>query len=827
MSRKMLHRLPILLLTLSLLPLSMSAQDTSTRGANRREALKQMQEAIQLAHSHGARANSKVKANDGGSPLQVLHGFNGGTDGDSPLGGVNLDSSGNLYGATPGGNTTGDYGTLYKIDAAGNYTVLYDFQNGSDGYGPIEAPLPPDASGNMYGTASSGGAGGLGTMFQFVPGTSTFNIEVGFGSSADATKGSIPGGLISDSAGNLYGFTENGGDFGYGNVFEAVSGNLSNPINLYSFTGNSDGAYPSSTGSLIMDTAGNLYGTTTNGGNSGLGNVYELSPPGVGACLTSNSYTNDSGWCESLLYSFDARTDPWIPSSGVAMDASGNLYGTGRVGGLNRAGGVWEITPVSSEPGGVCPAGSNQTAGSNWCETVLYSFQGPSAGDGANPEGSVVVDSKGNLYGAAYSGGANYCGALYSIGASGQYAQLYSFGCGNDGGYPYGTPSLSASGTTLYGTTSSSGVSGYGTVWSFAVVQPLSVTVAGASGGVVTSNPAGINCTTGTCTALFPTGTVVTLTEQSTQALTPFTGWSGACTGSENTCQVTVTGATSETATFTFGRGLVKPTLSFTGAPTSPTPYLQSFTVTAMTNASTLPAVTGNAACSSITAINSTTFNVTMTSGTGNCILKASWAGDTTYKAATATQTAAASLAYPYFTWSPLETAITYGTKLSTVELNATANSTSTGRITYENGSTAVRVGTLLEVGTYTLTANLAATRDCAASSFQQTLTVNPSATTTTMTAIALRTTPPTVKVNYTVTGTSARITDTASVVTVSDSTNTYTCQGTLLDDKGTCTITFTGVAAGTMETLTAAFAGDVNNTGSDSTATPVIVTLK
>ena len=63
-----------------------------------------------------------------------------------------------------------------------------------------------------------------------------------------------------------------------------------------------------------------------------LGNVYELSPPGVGACLTSNSYTNDSGWCESLLYSFDARTDPWIPSSGVAMDASGNLYGTGRAG---------------------------------------------------------------------------------------------------------------------------------------------------------------------------------------------------------------------------------------------------------------------------------------------------------------------------------------------------------------------------------------------------------------------------------------------------------------------------------------------------------------
>ena len=251
MSRKMLHRLPILLLTLSLLPLSMSAQDTSTRGANRREALKQMQEAIQLAHSHGARANSKVKANDGGSPLQVLHGFNGGTDGDSPLGGVNLDSSGNLYGATPGGNTTGDYGTLYKIDAAGNYTVLYDFQNGSDGYGPIEAPLPPDASGNMYGTASSGGAGGLGTMFQFVPGTSTFNIEVGFGSSADATKGSIPGGLISDSAGNLYGFTEKWGRF---RLRQRVRGCERQPDRTLSTCiasrGNSDGAYPSSTGSL-------------------------------------------------------------------------------------------------------------------------------------------------------------------------------------------------------------------------------------------------------------------------------------------------------------------------------------------------------------------------------------------------------------------------------------------------------------------------------------------------------------------------------------------------------------------------------------------------
>ena len=373
MFKKMLSCLPILLLTLCLLPMGASAQDTSRippQVASRIAMLKQMREnALKAARSHGAKG--EVKAHDADAPFQVLHAFTGGADGDYPYGGVNLDSSGNLYGSTGGAYSPGDYGTLYKVDAAGNYTVLYDFQNGSDGQSPYAPPLPPDASGNMYGTAAYGGAGGGGTMFQFVPETSTFNLLDAFGSSSDATYGSAPVGLISDSSGNLFGFTQGGGDFGCGNVFEAASGNLTNPTNLYSFTCGTDGFVPLY-GTLLRDSSGNLYGTTSFGGNNGNGNVYELSPPS-GGC-PANSYQNDSNWCETVLYSFDAPTDPQLPFNGVAMDASGNLYGTGPDNGLYGYGGVWKLTPVSSEPAGVCPADTQQTAGSNWCETVLHSF---------------------------------------------------------------------------------------------------------------------------------------------------------------------------------------------------------------------------------------------------------------------------------------------------------------------------------------------------------------------------------------------------------------------------------------------------------------------
>jgi uncharacterized repeat protein (TIGR03803 family) len=805
MPNKTLSCLPILSLTLCLLPWSASAQDASRippQVANRISILKQLRSnALNRSLSAGAKANH-VKANDAGSFFQVLHSFTKGTDGDGPQGGVNLDASGNMYGSTSGAGTSGDYGTLFKIDTAGNYTVLYDFQNGSDGFNPVMPPLPPDASGNMYGTACEGGAADQGTMFEFIPETSSFTLLDAFGTTTDSTAGYCPKGLISDSTGNLYGFTVAGGDYASGNVFEAPSGNLANPTNLYSFTGNSDGGYPID-GSLIMDASGNFYGTTAYGGNTFNGNVFELSPPSGGAC-PANSYQNDSNWCETVLYSFDAATDPQIPDYGVARDSSGNLYGTGQTNGLHGSGGVWKLTPVSSEPGGVCPAGTNQTPGSVWCETVLYNFSHTGLTDGQYPNAGVVLDSRGNLYGVTIYGGENSYGALYEITAGGQFTLLYSFNGLTDGAYPYGTPVLSPSGATMYGTTSEGGNGGIngggGTVWSYAIPQPLTVTLAGAGTGTVTSSPAGISCP-GTCSALFPTGTVVALTEV-TGALSPFSGWSGACSGSENTCQVTMNTAANITATFTSSTKLVKPTVMFSGAPTTPAPYLSTFTVTAMTNASTTPTFTATGACS-IAGV-----TVTMTSGTGSCHLEAKWAADDTYTAASATQTATAQQQTGDIDWTA-PAAITYGTALSASELDATTNSN--GKLVYTP-----KAGTLLTAGSQTLSVTLAATKDYTGATYAVGLTVNPIGTTTTITEAS----PNPAKVGQTVTVdftvepvTTIKQKPTGNVTVTASSGES--CTGALLaTGKGKCTLTFSSAGS---STLTATYAGDNNNNASTS----------
>lgn len=518
MLKKMLNCLPILLLTLSL-PMRASAQATSrttdSRGTNRGDM-----KANPATAKH-------VKANTAGTGFQVLHAFTGGTDGKNPQVGVNLDSSGNIYGATAGeSGTNSDWGTIYEYTAAGNYSVLYNFQNGADGYTP-KLPLPPNSSGNIYGGALYQSPGIAGIIYQFNPTTNTFTPLYSSGGLLEQG----PSSLISDSSGNLYGFGTNGAN-GFGDVFmfNPTTGTFAD---LYDFNGGSDGG-TLTYGTLVIDASGNLYGATTRGGSSNnYGVVFEVSYSSSGNCPAGSNQTAGSSWCETVLYQF-AASDPTTPSGGVVMDASGNLYGTGYSGGAHSNGGVWKLTPASSEPGGVCPTGSK--TGNGWCELVLYSFSSAGTSDGKKPRATVVLDSLGNLYGLTLQGGAHNDGVLYEVSASGQFTTLYSFTGGSDGSLPYVAPVLSPSGTTLYGTASAGG-SGFGTLWSYGLsTQALTVTLAGAGTGTVTSSPTGINCP-GTCTASFGKGVAVTLTETPATNNT-FSTWGGACSGT-GTCSIT------------------------------------------------------------------------------------------------------------------------------------------------------------------------------------------------------------------------------------------------------------------------------------------------
>jgi uncharacterized repeat protein (TIGR03803 family) len=222
----------------------------------------------------------------------VLYSFKGGSDGSNPAAGLIVDSSGNLYGTTfNGGGGSGcgsDFGcgTAFKLAPDGTETVLHAFTGGSDG-GLPEAGLIADGSSNLYGTAYQGGASNLGVVFKLAPdGTET--VLYSFKGGGD---GGVPAGtLIADSSGNLYGTTSEGGGSGcFGNgcgtVFKLAPDGTETV--LHAFTGGSDGAHPNV--ALIADGAGNLYGTTGGGGITlcyeGCGTVFKLAPDGTETVL--------------------------------------------------------------------------------------------------------------------------------------------------------------------------------------------------------------------------------------------------------------------------------------------------------------------------------------------------------------------------------------------------------------------------------------------------------------------------------------------------------------------------------------------------------------
>jgi len=304
----------------------------------------------------------------------VLYSFSGGADGANPWAGLVWGPAGSLYGTTEAGGTSG-YGTVFKLSKTGKKTVLYNFTGtGSDGAYPF-ARLVWDAAGNLYGTTYKGGASGNGTVFKLARtgketvlysfqggadgenpyagvvrdsagnlyGTTFGAFGVGYGTVfklnaarkervlhafTGGTDGGYPyyGGLVRDSAGNLYGTTSYGGAHQYfGTVFKINTSGKQTV--LYSFTGQADGGQPNA--SLIRDAAGNLYGTTIGGGASGHGTVFKLDQSGK----------------ETVLYSFTGGTDAAGPNANLLRDAAGNLYGTTIAGGASGGGTVFKLTP--------------------------------------------------------------------------------------------------------------------------------------------------------------------------------------------------------------------------------------------------------------------------------------------------------------------------------------------------------------------------------------------------------------------------------------------------------------------------------------------------
>ena len=399
-----------------------------------------------------------------GPTEQVLTSFAYAT-GDQPDGGLIADKAGNLYGTTPwyGANSGGMIFELTPPAAGGDawtQTVLYSFHGGSTDGGAPYGTLIFDASGNLYGTTAVGGPNNNGTVFELSPPTSpggAWTEKILFFFPANGSKGTWPfGKLEMDASGNLYGTTQFGGS-GTGNVC-TVGGcgtvfKLSPPPAgqqswraqvIYNFGSTpNDGLLP---GRGLLVHQGAIYGVTQEGAGN-CGTVFQLVPSG-------------GTWTENTLFTFQGIGCG--ATGGLIVDPSGNLYGTARLGGAYDDGVVFELSP---------PAASEDS----WTENTLYVFTGHR--DGSQPQGSLVRDNQGNLYGTASAGGIVSVngGVVFrlsppapSSGGVWKEVVLHAFAGGSsDGMLPQGD--LLLRGGSLYGTTVGGGNPGPGTVF---VVTP-------------------------------------------------------------------------------------------------------------------------------------------------------------------------------------------------------------------------------------------------------------------------------------------------------------------------------------------------------------------
>ena len=543
--------------------------------------------------------------------VSVLYSFAGSpNDGSSPVAPLLADGSGNLYGTTAyGGNTACSYGcgTVFKLDSTGKETVLHEFA-GTDGAYPAGG-LVMDASGNLYGTTVSGGSGGLcknfgcGTVYK-IDAAGNFSVLYAFSESTDG--GNPTAGLLLDSSNQLYGTTGWGGMYGTGTVFMMdTSGN--NRVILHSFQ-TSDGTEPSAP--LIIDSAGNLYSTTFTNGPGGVGTVFKLN-------IATGNFT--------VLHAFSLSTEGGYPTAPVVMDAAGNLYGT---------------TAGTGSGGSYGVLFSIDKAGNF---SVLHAFAGSLEGGYTATEGrpaaSLILDASGDLYGTTPIGGVpvsqtSVAGTAFTF-AAGTLTTQHTFYCTftgcPEGAYPYAGLVKNAAGT-FYGTTTSGGTGGGGTVFSLTVLAAPTITnilpttaVAGGPSFPLTVN--GTNFVSG-ATVNFNGGAVATTFVSSTELTATITASDIAVAGSYDVTVSNPGNEISNAVTFTV-TGQATQTITFAPLPTR-TLGTKPFSLTA-TASSGLPVTFASLTTAVCTVLGNT---VTLVSS-GTCTIEATQPGNLTWSPAT------------------------------------------------------------------------------------------------------------------------------------------------------------------------------------------------
>jgi uncharacterized repeat protein (TIGR03803 family) len=359
----------------------------------------------------------------------VIHTF-AGSDGASPFSAMVADSSGNLFGTTRQGGTFGK-GTVFELTNAGgswSEVVLHSFSGSPDGQDPIGG-LIFDKAGNLFGTASGGGnSQNEGIVFELSPSDNGWTETIIYNFGNNLGDGCNPQtNLALDSAGNFYGTTYDCAN-GNGTVFELT-------LSDGHWTETTLSAFNSSTGAgVVLDPAGNIYGSTSGGGNFGQGLVFKL--------------TQTSGlWTETSIFSFTGGDNGCTPYGGVTLDKRGNLYGTTFGCGADNAGTVFKLTPALGE----------------WTMTVLHIFTG--SRDGASPYAQLLLGPGGELFGTGSAGGRYGYGVVFSLApkSSNWIETKYGFMSGDDGALPFSGVTIDKS--VLYGTTWSGGSNGLGTVY--------------------------------------------------------------------------------------------------------------------------------------------------------------------------------------------------------------------------------------------------------------------------------------------------------------------------------------------------------------------------